>query len=424
MNSTFGTSIVVISLAAVVFVVQQIYAFRLSSFEHHPHYFQHHHHRHGGNAIVRSRSRLHSTTESKVVNVKYPTVRGSEVDSRLFIDYKKTTGTKSSPTSSSDGSSSSSPLLALRVSHILFASKELATQTLNKLTTSTTTASEEWNFEHVAKSISNCLATRDAGGEVGWVNLNEDFSYYNIETDNNNRNKVEDGASSIEEKDSITTTTNEKNNPNQHLDLILPPPVRHYILSTPNKPGDILLTHSYRGVHLVQIVDVMVDVRKLSHVKATNKKKTLPLTVIQNVMELGVQQQQQSFTGNNELEQQLKPTTGTKLGGILGGALIDNKSNQSSPIVDLTYKIETMGCQMNLADSERIEGQLMNLGIRPLLTNETMLVPVTLNNGTMRMKSKPKEPDVVILNTCSIRDHAEQKVYSYLGPYTKRKRAG
>jgi hypothetical protein len=160
-------------LAAVVFVVQQIHAFQLSSFEHHPHYFQHHPH---GNAIVSSsRSRLHSTTESKAVNVKYPTVRGSEVDSRLFIDYKKTTTSKSS---------SSSPLLALRVSHILFASRELATQTLKKLTsTSTTTAaSEDWNFEHVAKSISNCVVTRDAGGEVGWVNLNEDFSSYNIET--------------------------------------------------------------------------------------------------------------------------------------------------------------------------------------------------------------------------------------------------
>jgi tRNA-2-methylthio-N6-dimethylallyladenosine synthase len=31
---------------------------------------------------------------------------------------------------------------------------------------------------------------------------------------------------------------------------------------------------------------------------------------------------------------------------------------------------------------------------------------------------------VVVVNTCSIRDHAEQKVYSYLGPYVNRKRAG
>jgi tRNA-2-methylthio-N6-dimethylallyladenosine synthase len=68
-----------------------------------------------------------------------------------------------------------------------------------------------------------------------------------------------------------------------------------------------------------------------------------------------------------------------------------------------TYKMETMGCQMNQADSERMEGQLMGLGLNPV-------------------SNSADSPDVIILNTCSIRDHAEQKVYSYLGPYLKRKR--
>ena len=35
-----------------------------------------------------------------------------------------------------------------------------------------------------------------------------------------------------------------------------------------------------------------------------------------------------------------------------------------------------------------------------------------------------KDANVVILNTCSIRDHAEQKVYSALGPHSRRKREG
>jgi tRNA-2-methylthio-N6-dimethylallyladenosine synthase len=61
---------------------------------------------------------------------------------------------------------------------------------------------------------------------------------------------------------------------------------------------------------------------------------------------------------------------------------------------------------MNMADSERIEGQLQNLGIRPIRDDE------------------PGHPDIVVLNTCSIRDHAEQKVYSYIGPHAKRKREG
>merc|ERR1719498_2137229 len=37
---------------------------------------------------------------------------------------------------------------------------------------------------------------------------------------------------------------------------------------------------------------------------------------------------------------------------------------------------------------------------------------------------KADEAQVVVLNTCSIREHAEAKVYSYLGPHAVRKRAG
>lgn len=72
----------------------------------------------------------------------------------------------------------------------------------------------------------------------------------------------------------------------------------------------------------------------------------------------------------------------------------------------LFYSVETMGCQMNSADSERIKGQLESLNILPA------------------PPSKESTADVVVLNTCSIRDHAEQKVYSYIGPHAKRKREG
>jgi len=63
-----------------------------------------------------------------------------------------------------------------------------------------------------------------------------------------------------------------------------------------------------------------------------------------------------------------------------------------------------MGCQMNAADSERLEGGLLDLG--------------------MSEAPDAKDADVVVLNTCSIREHAETKVYSYVGPQAKRKRNG
>ena len=141
-------------------------------------------------------------------------------------------------------------------------------------------------------------------------------------------------------------------------------------------------------------MDVMVDVRKLSHVRVRNgnrkkKHQSKDPIVYSNDMELGRNSNASS----------------SKLAGVLGGALIDNPD----PSVDLTYKIETMGCQMNSADSERIEGQLMSLGIRPL--GEEEFLEDDGDSGSKKKKQKRK-PDVIVLNTCSIRDHAEQKVYS------------
>ncbi len=65
------------------------------------------------------------------------------------------------------------------------------------------------------------------------------------------------------------------------------------------------------------------------------------------------------------------------------------------------YHITTFGCQMNKADSERMAGILDNMG---LISSED-----------------PNEANIILYNTCTIRDNAEQKVYSYLGRQAKRK---
>jgi tRNA-2-methylthio-N6-dimethylallyladenosine synthase len=68
--------------------------------------------------------------------------------------------------------------------------------------------------------------------------------------------------------------------------------------------------------------------------------------------------------------------------------------------------IETWGCQMNELDSQRMAGRLMQEGVLPT--------------------RDPGEADVILLNSCSVRDKAEQKVYSRLGEYRllKTRRAG
>ncbi|EED91777.1 hypothetical protein THAPSDRAFT_41246 [Thalassiosira pseudonana CCMP1335] len=76
------------------------------------------------------------------------------------------------------------------------------------------------------------------------------------------------------------------------------------------------------------------------------------------------------------------------------------------------YKILTAGCQMNVADSERIMGVLEGeLGLTSL-------------DDTEENTNKQTTPDILLLNTCTIRDHAEQKVYDALGPYASLKRDG
>jgi tRNA-2-methylthio-N6-dimethylallyladenosine synthase len=66
------------------------------------------------------------------------------------------------------------------------------------------------------------------------------------------------------------------------------------------------------------------------------------------------------------------------------------------------FFIETWGCQMNELDSQRMAGQLMQQGILPT--------------------HKPEEADIILLNSCSVREKAEQKVYSRLGEYRQLKR--
>ena len=59
--------------------------------------------------------------------------------------------------------------------------------------------------------------------------------------------------------------------------------------------------------------------------------------------------------------------------------------------------LETYGCQMNVADSEVMAGVLERAG--------------------MELVARPDDADAVILNTCAIREHAEQRVLGRLGEF-------
>ncbi|MBI5810326.1 MAG: tRNA (N6-isopentenyl adenosine(37)-C2)-methylthiotransferase MiaB, partial [Deltaproteobacteria bacterium] len=65
--------------------------------------------------------------------------------------------------------------------------------------------------------------------------------------------------------------------------------------------------------------------------------------------------------------------------------------------------LETFGCRMNENDSERMLGFLKNINY---IRTESI-----------------EEADLILINTCSIRDKAEQKVYSTLGRFKTLKKS-
>ena len=62
---------------------------------------------------------------------------------------------------------------------------------------------------------------------------------------------------------------------------------------------------------------------------------------------------------------------------------------------DLKYFIETWGCQMNEEDSEKLSGMLKSIGY-----SKTADI---------------KDADIIIFNTCCVRENAENKVFGNLG---------
>jgi len=65
----------------------------------------------------------------------------------------------------------------------------------------------------------------------------------------------------------------------------------------------------------------------------------------------------------------------------------------------IKFFIQTYGCQANVADSQAIANFLSDIDCEQVFSSEFA--------------------DLIIINTCAIRDKAEQKIYSYLGRLAK-----
>ncbi|MGH9375602.1 MAG: tRNA (N6-isopentenyl adenosine(37)-C2)-methylthiotransferase MiaB [Terriglobia bacterium] len=75
------------------------------------------------------------------------------------------------------------------------------------------------------------------------------------------------------------------------------------------------------------------------------------------------------------------------------------EADHSTGLTGKTFYIETFGCQMNVHDSEKVAGTLQAQGYC--------------------LSSNPEDADLILYNTCSIREKAAQKVFSRLGAFKK-----
>lgn len=237
---------------------------------------------------------------------------------------------------------------SLYLRHIVVETPETAQLVLEQYLADTSSRDP---FGGLASKVSACVESREEAGKVGWIDVADVNS--------------SSGSSPI-----------------------LPNDVFRQLVDMAPKTGDvhILPSKSTDQVHIVRVEELLIQ-HKPNLVPSADKHTRVG-----------------SHTGRNAVLSRRK----LKGQGVMPrlpdwssstGAGSDGGQSKKS------YFVQTNGCQMNVADSERLAG---------ILEQELKLVPAV----------KPEQADVVIFNTCSIRDHAEQKLYDLLGPYCARKRKG
>jgi tRNA-2-methylthio-N6-dimethylallyladenosine synthase len=246
---------------------------------------------------------------------------------------------------------------SLYLRHIVVETKETASLIMEQLSNS----SESDSFARIARQVSACPFTKEDGGVIGWVD-----------------------------------TTNEGNNEPFFTSMIPMDVLETLIHVHQPKTGDVLTisSKSTDQVHIVKVEEVFLKALLVPKLQSKNEVMDYKSTLVG------------AHSGINAMI----PRTKLKGHGVLPVTPTFQKAsngNELSSSSAKTYMIQTNGCQMNVADSERLEGILQTqLGLHKITDDE---------GSTNRV-------DVLIVNTCSIRDHAEQKLYNLLGPFRARKR--
>lgn len=247
-------------------------------------------------------------------------------------------------------------------------------------------------FSRLAVDVSTCPLTREDSGEIGWVD-----NPANNNNNNQENSKLNDVYADILSSEAIAE-----------------------VFQRRVKGGDVIKVEGEGGWHLIRVDDLYIKLVGDTDTTADGSKNR-------------INKVRPKLKGSGQIPlspifQKIGTDTATDNIEINNG--IDNDDEQSKMIYSVPnakhYQILTSGCQMNVADSERIMGVLEGeLGLTALdAINDGVDSTLIASNNNKKSKGKKLTPDVLLLNTCTIRDHAEQKVYDALGPYTAMKRAG
>lgn len=271
---------------------------------------------------------------------------------------------------------------SLFLRHILVETSDMAQLALQQYLLAHANSTDP--FGHVAQLISSCASTRKEGGRVGWVDLRQ----------NNNNNYYPHTATQ------------------SSSGSLLPADVVESLIQLSPKPGDvhIVLSSTTGQSHVLLVEEIMIRPQFRPKMAPSSQQQQQPHQQSQSP------QDNETFRVGMHKGQNLLLPRG-KLPGVGTVSkvpeLFSRSSADTNDVAKKTYLIQTAGCQMNVADSERLAGVL-----------EHDLNLVDISSSSDPSSSSSSSPDVVIFNTCTIRDHAEQKVYDALGPYVKQKRQG
>ena len=264
-------------------------------------------------------------------------------------------------------------------------------------------------FDRLAHDVSLCSLSREDGGKVGWVDNPSHFEQ---------KNNIKEGD---ESNDNVSKL-------NEVMAEMMSPEVIREVFQRRVKGGDVIKLpavgdddDSRQRWHLIRVDDLHIQLQPSTSTTSGSKNKI-------NKTRPGLKGS--GATPLSPVFQKVDETSNIINNGLEGESDDQSKVIYSVPNAKY-YKIATSGCQMNVADSERIMGVLEGeLGLVSLdsLNDDNASIDhplISTSNKSGKKKNKaPKNPDILLLNTCTIRDHAEQKVYDALGPYAALKRAG